>query len=114
MISMVLMMAACSGQAPKTETQKKDSIVTARDVAEQKLAEVQKVRDSLETVLQTITAQEAEKAAYVIEHATKLSNDAPEVLELNSIRMQLDSVKKQFGVADGQVKYLKKKLESAE
>ena len=110
LIGLVLLLAACGGQAPKTETAKKDSLVTARDVAEQKLKEAEQLRDSLEGVLQALTQQEAEQAAYVLENATKLDENGPEVEQLNQLRLQLTDLQSRKTAADGQVKFLKKKL----
>jgi len=108
LIFMVLLMTACSGQAPKTETVNKDSIVTARDVAKEKLEKAQLLKDSLETVLQKATEEEAAHAAWVMENATKLAANAPEVERLNRMRMHLDTLKKQYGLVDGQIRYLKR------
>lgn len=107
-IMMVALLAACGGQTPKTETVKKDSIVTARDVAEEKKAEALHLIDSLRPVLETAKQEEAELAAWVIEHAVELKDDAPEVVRLNRMRMHLDSLQKQFAVAEGQVRYLER------
>lgn len=107
-IGMVLLMAACSGQAPKTETQQKDSIVTARDVAEQKLEQAVTLADSLTQAYEQLVKEEAEQAAYVIEK--KLAEDAPEVVRLNEIRLQLADLQSRKTAAEGQVKYLKRQL----
>ena len=109
-IGMVLLMAACGGQAPKTETQQKDSIVTARDVAEQKLEQAVMLADSLTQAYEQLAKEEAEQAAYVIENATKLAEDAPEVVRLNEIRLQLADLQSRKTAAEGQVKYLKRQL----
>lgn len=111
---MVLLTAACSGQAPKTEQEEKAPITTARDVALEKLEWAEGVKDSLENELQIVINEEAEAAAFVMENATKLADDAPEVLLLNQIRMHLDSLKKQLGLVDGQVRFLKRELKIEE
>ena len=109
MICLVLLMAACSGQAPKKDgLVKKDSIVTARDVAEAKLEKAQLLKDSLDMALQKATQEEAAHAAWIMENATKLTDDAPEVQQLNRMRLHLDTLKKQCGLVDGQIRYLKR------
>ena len=108
LVMMVAMLAACGGQTPKTEAVKKDSIVTARDVAEEKKAEALHLIDSLRPVLEAAKQEEADLAAWVIEHAVELKDDAPEVQRLNRMRMHLDSLQKQFAVAEGQVRYLER------
>ena len=109
MICLVLLMAACSGQAPKKDgLVKKDSIVTARDVAEAKLEKAQLLKDSLDMALQKATQEEAAHAAWIMENATKLADDAPEVQQLNRMRLHLDTLKKQCGLVDGQIRYLKR------
>ena len=79
-ICMVTLLVACGGQTPKTEGVKKDSIVSARDVANEKKAEAMRLVDSLQPVLDAAKQEEAELAAWVIEHAVELKDDAPEVL----------------------------------
>ena len=107
-ICMVTLLVACGGQTPKTEGVKKDSIVSARDVANEKKAEAMRLVDSLQPVLDAAKQEEAELAAWVIEHAVELKDDAPEVLRLNRMRMHLDSLQKQFAVAQGQIRYLER------
>ena len=109
-IIMVVLLAACGGQSSKTESEKKDSIVTARDVAMMKKAEAEQLLDSLRPALETAIQEEKELADWVIAHAVELKDDAPEVLRLNRIRMHLDTLHRQVAVTEGQVRYLKRQL----
>ena len=110
-LCMVALLVACGGQTPKSEGEKKDSIVSARDVAEEKKAEAMHLVDSLKPVLEAAQREEAELTAWVMEHAVELKDDAPEVLRLNRMRMHLDSLQKQFAVAQGQIRYLERVME---
>ena len=110
---MVVLLAACSGQTPNNkESVKKDSVVTARDVALEKKAVAEKLKDSLTAVIEEAAAEEAELAEWVMAHAVELKDDAPEVMRLNRMRMHLDSLRKQLGLADGQVRYLERVMGS--
>ena len=109
---MVVLFAACGGQASKKESEKNDSIVTARDVAMKKKAEAEHLLDSLRPALETAIREEKELAEWVMEHAVELKDDDPEVLRLNRMRMHLDTLHRQVAVTEGQVRYLDKVMGS--
>ena len=111
-IMMVVLFAACGGQASKKESEKKDSIVTARDVAIKKKAEAEHLLDSLRPALETAIREEKELAEWVMAHAVELKDDDPEVLRLNRMRMHLDTLHRQVAVTEGQVRYLDKVMGS--
>ena len=114
-IGMVLLMAACGRQTAKTggddSTQtKKEPMVTARDAAKEKLEAITTLRDSLAQLYEQAAREEQEQAAFVMENATKLADDAPEVQNLNDLRKRKMDLQNQLGLADGQIKLLKRDL----
>jgi hypothetical protein len=62
-------------------------------------------------MLEAVKRRHDAQHQYVMEHATALKNDAPEVLELNRLRLQRDSLQVAFDALCGKIKYIHRKQE---
>jgi len=79
---------------------------------EHQQTELQRAQEELaiiDSMLQAVGNEHDQLHQWVMEHATKLNDDAPEVIRLNRLRSHRDSLQVQWQTLGAKIRYIKQK-----
>lgn len=93
---------------PKAFDQRHEALKLKQEAA---LKQAQQELAAVDSMLEAVKRRHDAQHQYVMEHATTLKDDAPEVLELNRLRLQRDSLQVAFDALCGKIKYIHRKQE---
>ena len=119
MRKIVMMMLCVAAMTACTSKLKKENEALAEEIEERREALKEHQQQSLEeaqrdlavtdSLLEVATAEHAELHQWVMEHATELNDQSPEVLRVNVLHARCDSLKERFEVLAETIKYIRKK-----
>jgi len=115
----VICMLCAAAIAACTSKLKKENELLAEEIGERKEALAEHQQQSLEqaqrdlavtdSLLEDATRQHDELHQWVMDHASAMSDQSPEVQRLNMLRERCDSLKVRFEVLAQTIKYIRKK-----
>ncbi len=114
-MSGLLALASCSSNLKKENEALHDEIDERREQLDnslrEKLEAAQKELEATNSLLEKARREHDEQHEWVMTHATQLNDHSPEVLRLNSLRAQRDSLQVEFEKQAQKVKFYMKKVE---
>jgi len=99
--------SACGSGSRRDEIEARKQALIEHQQTE--LARAQEELATVDSVLQEVSAEHDSLHQWVMEHATKLKDDAPEVVRLNRLRSQRDSLQAQWQTLGAKIRYIKQK-----
>ena len=114
-MSGLLALASCTSNLKKENEALHDEIDERREQLDnslkEKLEAAQKELEATNSLLEKARREHDEQHEWVMSHATQLNDRSPEVLRLNSLRAQRDSLQVEFEKQAQKVKFYMKKVE---
>jgi len=109
----VVSIAACTSKLKKENEALAEEIEERREALkehqQQSLEEAQRDLAVTDSLLDAVTREHDELHQWVMEHATELNDQSPEVLRVNELHARCDSLKERFEVLAETIKYIRKK-----
>jgi uncharacterized membrane-anchored protein YhcB (DUF1043 family) len=109
----VVSIAACTSKLKKENEALAEEIEERREALkehqQQSLEEAQRDLAVTDSLLDAVTREHDELHQWVMEHATELNDQSPEVLRVNELHARRDSLKERFEVLAETIKYIRKK-----
>lgn len=114
-MSGLLALGSCTSNLKKENEALHDEIDERREQLDnslkEKLEAAQKELEATNSLLEKARREHDEQHEWVMSHATQLNDRSPEVLRLNSLRAQRDSLQVEFEKQAQKVKFFMKKVE---
>ena len=101
------MLVACGSNSRRDEIQARKQALVEHQQKE--LAKAQKELAAVDSALQAVNAEHDKQHQWVMENATRLKDDAPEVVRLNELRSQRDSLQAQWQTLGAKIRYIRQK-----
>jgi len=104
---------ACTSKLKKENEALAEEIADRREALEEhqqrSLEEAQRDLAVTDSLLEAVTQEHDDLHQWVMEHATELNDQSPEVLRVNELHARRDSLKERFNVLAETIKYIRKK-----
>ncbi len=109
----LLSMAGCSSNLKKENEALQAEIAERREALQQhqqqSLEQAQRELATTDSLLEVVSRSHDDLHEWVMAHATELNDQSSEVVRLNLLRQQRDSLKERFEVLAETIKYIRKK-----
>lgn len=101
------LLAGCTDNSRQKEIeQRREALKTKQETS---LKQAQEDLARIDSMLEATKRMHDTQHTFVMEHATELKDDSPEVLELNRLRARRDSLQAEWNTLGAKIKYIRKK-----
>jgi uncharacterized lipoprotein YajG len=108
----LLMIAACADRSRRAEIEERQEDLEKHQKKE--LRKAQRELAEVDSLLEIARFEHDTLHAWVMNHATSLTETSDEVLRLNQLRAHRDSLEVRWNTLGAKIKYIKKKMEEDE
>ncbi len=105
-LTIATLLTGCTGHSRRSEIEaRRQAIAQRQDSA---LADAQARLALVDSMLEAVKAEHDREHAWVMSHATTLSEQSPEVLRLNRLRARRDSLEAEWQTLGAKIRYIRR------
>lgn len=102
----MILLAACGNHSRRAEIEARKAALKEKQTTE--LRQAQQDLALVDSLLAIAKAEHEQLHQWVMDHATQLNNQSPEVLRLNQLRAHRDSLQVQWETLGARIKYIRR------